>query len=227
MSWDDSVTTRSQNMAMRANQVRSQDDHSVEYYGRPQNQVSGPFGPRRGWGVNAGMDDSVLTDVRKCFTIRPLSVSSCHSFCQCHESPVGFSVNDSGHACYESLNGHDCIPRARSSLSYQLSFVSHLTSKIKRSMVLSLMFLGSWDSTTSPRPWKSDAFHGFERERGKRPCCFQSQSDKANKAYRAQTRSHLTLGVTRGTGKGGGGISLHKVTGCSRETHPPWLMLFF
>lgn len=61
------MTTRSQNMAMRANQVRSQDDHSVEYYGRPQNQVSGPFGPRRGWGVNAGMDDSVLTDVRKRF----------------------------------------------------------------------------------------------------------------------------------------------------------------
>lgn len=64
MSWDDSVTTRSQNMSMRANQARSQDDHNVEYYGRPQNQVSssGPFWSRR-LGVNAGMDDSVLTDV--------------------------------------------------------------------------------------------------------------------------------------------------------------------
>ncbi|XP_070209150.1 pumilio homolog 2-like [Littorina saxatilis] len=65
MSWDDSVTTRSQNMSMRANQARSQDDHNVEYYGRPQNQVSssGPFWSRR-LGVNAGMDDSVLTDHR-------------------------------------------------------------------------------------------------------------------------------------------------------------------
>ena len=67
MSWDDSVTNRSQNMAMRSNQTRSQDDHSVEYYGRPQNQMnsSGPFS-RRQWGnVNSGMDDSVLTDVSR------------------------------------------------------------------------------------------------------------------------------------------------------------------
>ncbi|XP_076437978.1 pumilio homolog 1-like [Babylonia areolata] len=64
MSWDDSVTTRAQNMAMRTNQVRSQDDHSVEYYGRPQNQMSMGFGSRRGWGVNSGMDDSVLGDGR-------------------------------------------------------------------------------------------------------------------------------------------------------------------
>ena len=51
--------------------MRSQDDHSVEYYGRQQNPVSaaGPFGSRRGWGVNSGVDDSVLGDVSICLSV--------------------------------------------------------------------------------------------------------------------------------------------------------------
>ena len=63
MSWDDSVTRTSQNMAARSSQARSQDDQSVEYYGRQHNPMSGPFSSRRGWGLGSGVDDSVLNDV--------------------------------------------------------------------------------------------------------------------------------------------------------------------